>query len=314
MFLNAIAHYLPSQVITNSYFLDKNGLSDEWIFSRTGIKERRKAESDENANTMAIEAVKRLIDTSRHPIHDVDLIIGASYTPFDSVATLAHKVQQYFNISNVRTVYISTACSSFINALEITEGYFATGKAKKALIVLAEHNTLYSNESDEMAGHLWGDASAAVLVSNNRTNETDIEVLDLFTEGLANVGKGTDGVWLQLKNEGLKMPFGKDVFLNACTYMAKATMQIMSNNHLALSDMDYFIPHQANTRIINNVAEELKIPAEKTITNIERLGNTGCVSTVIGLSENIGQIGKNKRICITVFGGGYSGGAVLLRT
>jgi 3-oxoacyl-[acyl-carrier-protein] synthase III len=314
MFLNSIAHYLPSTVISNDYFHVKNGLTDEWIYTRTGIKERKKAALGENSSTMALEAVKKLVEINKYPIGEVDLIIGASYTPYDTVATMAHFVQEYFNISNVRCIYLSTACSSFINALEVAEGYFATGKCKKALIILGEHNTYFSDETDEMAGHLWGDAGAAIFVSKDRLENSDMEIIELYTEGLANIGKGPKGVWLHLREEGLQMPFGKDVFIHACNYMAQVTRDILYRNGYSLDDLDYFVPHQANIRIINKVAEELGIPFKKTITNIERLGNTGCVSTAIGLSENYKNMGKGKLCCLSVFGGGYSSGAALLRT
>jgi len=314
MFLNSIAHYLPSIEISNDYFLEKNGLTDEWIYTRTGIKTRRKASPDENANTMAVEAVKHLLEISKSPIEDVDLIIGGTYTPFDTVGTLAHVVQEHFNVSDVMAISVSTACSSLINALEIVEGYFAMNKAKKALVVVSEHNTGYSVDSDEFAGHLWGDGAAAMFVSKERTADDDMEFIEIITQGLANVGKGTIGVGLQPLKEGIKMRYGKDVFVHACNYMTKITNEILTKNGFKIADLDYLIPHQANIRIINNVAEQLGISQEKTIVNIERLGNTGCVSTAIGLSENLDKVKKGKLFCLTVFGGGYSSGAALLKT
>lgn len=313
MFLNSIAHYLPSIVISNDYFLDKNGLTDEWIYTRTGIKTRRKAEPHENANTMAIDAVKLLVEKDADALNGVDLIIGGTYTPFDTVGTLAHVVQEHFNISDVRTVSISSACSSLINALEIVEGYFAMNKAQKALVIVSEHNTGYSVDTDEIAGHLWGDAAAAMIITKERKSENDFEFVEIMTEGLANVGKGTVGVGLQPLKEGIKMRYGKDVFIHACNYMAKVTQDILTKNGYSIGDLDYFIPHQANIRIINNVAEQLGINPENCIINVERLGNTGCVSTAIGLSENYDKIKEGKLCCLSVFGGGYSSGAALLK-
>lgn len=314
MFLNSIAHYLPELVISNEYFLDKNGLTDEWIYSRTGIKTRRKAAPDENANTMALEAVKKLVELNKYSIDEVDLIVGGTYTPFDTVGTLAHYVQEYYQLSGVRTLSVSSACSSLINALEIVEGYFASGKSKKVLVIVSEHNTGYSVDTDEIAGHLWGDAAAALFVSKERISDEDMEFIEITSEGLANVGKGTQGVGLQPLKEGIKMTYGRDVFIHACTYMAQVTKDILQRNGYTIDDLDYFIPHQANIRIINNVSEDLGIKPEGTITNIERLGNTGCVSTAIGLSENLNKIKQGKLCCLTVFGGGYSSGAALLKT
>jgi len=313
MFLNTIAHYLPSIEISNDYFLDKNGLTDEWIYSRTGIKKRQKAEPHENANTMAIDAVKNLVKKDQNALDGVDFIVGGTYTPFDTVGTLAHVVQEHFNISNVRTVSISSACSSLINAIEIVEGYFAMNKATKALVIVSEHNTGYSVDTDEVAGHLWGDAAAAMIISKEQQHESDIEFIEVITEGLANVGKGTVGVGLQPLKEGIKMRYGKDVFVHACNYMTKVTNDILTRNGYSIGDLDYLIPHQANIRIINNVAEQLGINEENCIINVERLGNTGCASTAIGLSENIEKIKDAKLCCLTVFGGGYSSGAALLK-
>lgn len=313
MYLNLIAHYLPSIEISNDYFLDKNGLTDEWISTRTGIKCRKKAEPHENTNTMAVEAVKRVAEISNYPLDEVDLIIGGTYTPFDTVGTLAHFVQQEFNISDVKVLSISTACSTLINALEIVEGYFATNKAKKALVVVSEYNSGYSDDYDEIAGHLWGDGSAALLVSKEKCTDDDFEIIDVMTEGLANIGRGTHGVGLQPLKDKLKMSYGKDVFVHACNYMTKITQDILRKNDYSIADLDYLIPHQANKRIINNVAEQLEIAPGKCIVNIERLGNTGCATTAIGLSENYEKIKESKLCCLTVFGGGYSSGAALLK-
>ena len=313
MYLNSIAHYLPPIVIGNDYFLDKNGLTDEWIFTRTGIKTRRKAEPHENANTMAIEATKLVVENNPYPIADVDLIVGGTYTPYDTVGTMAHVVQEHFNVSDVRTVSISSACSSLINSIEIVEGYFAMGKADKALVIVSEHNTGYSVDEDQYAGHLWGDGSAALFISKERVADTDMEFLEVTTQGLANIGKGTTGVGLQPLNEGIKMRYGKDVFVHACNYMTQITKDILKSNNYSVDDLDLLIPHQANVRIVNNVIEQLGFPKEKVVTNVDRLGNTGCASTAIGLCENLDKLKKGQLICLTVFGGGYSSGAALLK-
>ena len=145
MYINAIAHYLPQQIVTNADFFAINGLSEEWILSRTGIHERRKASPGENTNTMGLEAVKALLPKLPFDVEEIDLIVGASYTPADTIATLGHVAQNYLKIPHIPVVYLSTACSSLINAIEIVEGYFATGKSSKALVVVADHNTAFAN-------------------------------------------------------------------------------------------------------------------------------------------------------------------------
>ena len=184
MFINAIGNYIPKERIDNSYFQNVNGLTDEWIYSRTGIKSRSKADKNENTNSMGIKAVENAIEKLSYPIEDIDLIVGASYSPIDTVATLAHVVQRQFNIMNTKAVYVSSACSSFINAIEVVEGYFAMNKAKKALIVVSEHNTMYSRENCPKSGHLWGDGAAAIIVSKDKLDDNNPEIIDIYTQSL----------------------------------------------------------------------------------------------------------------------------------
>lgn len=312
MFINVIASFLPQQIITNAYFEKLNGLTDDWITERTGIRERRKASDQENTHTMAIEAVDKLIPILPYDISEIDLIIGATYTPHDCIFTLGHAVQHHLNISEIPVVTISSACSSLLNAVEIVEGYFALNKATKALIVASEHNTAYNNEDDPKAGHLWGDGAVALSISKTRISETDWEIKDILTAGAANVGKASESVTLKPLEKGIVMPYGKDVFINACTYMPKASLQVLKRNNLTISDIKYIAPHQANLRISKNVAGTLGVSEDVMLSNIQYLGNTGCAGCAIVLDENKHKFVKGDKIIVTVFGGGYSYGAMLL--
>ena len=312
MFINAIASFLPEQIITNAYFEQLNGLTDDWITERTGIRERRKASDQENTHTMAIEAVDKLIPILPYDRSEIDLIIGATYTPYDCIFTLGHAVQHHLNISEIPVVTISSACSSLLNAVEIVEGYFATNKATKALIVASEHNTAYNNEDDTKAGHLWGDGAVVLSVSKTRINDSDWEIKDVLTAGAANIGKASESVTLKPLEKGIIMPFGKDVFINACTYMPKASLQVLERNSLTISDIKYIAPHQANLRISKNVAGTLGVSEDVMLSNIQYLGNTGCAGCAIVLDENKHKFVKGDKIIVTVFGGGYSYGAMLV--
>ena len=312
MYINTASHYLPTTTIFNEYYTRLVGLSDDWIFKRSGIRSRLKADPSENTNTMAIEAVKSAIDRLPYSIKDVDLIVGATYTPYDTVGTLAHAVQRFFNIAKARVISISSACSSFLNAVEIVEGYFAINKANKALVVASEHNTAYSTDTDTQSGHLWGDGAATAFISKKKASEEDIKIIDLNTTGLGHIGKGTEGVYLRPNEGGLKMPFGKDIFVNASKYMISEVKNILKKNHISLDKIVHLIPHQANSRIIAQVADGLGLHNGELIMNIEDTGNTGCASTMIALSQSWKIFKKNELIVVTVFGGGYSSGAMLL--
>jgi 3-oxoacyl-[acyl-carrier-protein] synthase III len=299
MFIHAASHYIPETVVGNEHFTQLNGLSSDWIIERTGIETRRKAAPGENTNTMAVSVTQAL--QAKTDLSAVDLIVGATYTPHDTIVSLAHQVQFHLQIPDIPVVSISTACSSLLNAIELVEGYFAMNKASRALVVVSEHNTAYNNETDTVSGHLWGDGAAALLITKG-----------LLTGGAAHSGKATEAVVLQPLVRGVIMPFGKDVFINACTYMPRATREILAQTGFALADVDYVLPHQANLRISRNVMNTLGLPESKLLSNIQRLGNTGCAGCAIALSENWAMFQKGQRIVITVFGGGYSFGAMLI--
>ena len=312
MYINHISAYIPEQIISNSYFKEINGLSDEWIEERTGIQERRKAGPEENSHTMGVEAVQAGLDSLPYPVGDINLIVGATYTPHDTIVTLAHAVQHAIGVDEIPVVTISSACSSLVNAMEIVEGYFAMGKADKALVITSEHNTGYNNEEDAKAGHLWGDGAAALFISKERQSETDMEVKDILTGGAATKGKATEGVTLKPLKRGIIMPHGRDVFIHACHYMPKVVNDILERNQMSLEEVDYVVPHQANLRITKNVANTLQIDEGKALSNVQYLGNTGCAGCAIAIWEHQAEFKKGQKLVITVFGGGYSYGAMLI--
>ncbi|MBD5303480.1 MAG: ketoacyl-ACP synthase III [Bacteroides sp.] len=312
MFINSMGIYVPSQRVANDHFLNVNGLTSEWIEQRTGIKTRSKAGEDENVDTMAIGAVEDAVSRLDYDPKEVGLIVAAHYCAYDTVATVAHKVQRHLGINGAKAVYASSACSSFINGLEIIEGYFAMGKADKALLICSEHNTYYSNESDPKSGHLWGDAAVAYFISKDRQSESDLKIIDIYTEGLGDLGKGPGGVCLRPKEDGITMPDGRDVFIHACRYMIHALNKSLESAGLTKDDISKYICHQANKRIVAQVAHQLDMDMDRFINNIEELGNTGSASAALVLAQNIDDIRKGDKIALMVFGGGYSCGCFIV--
>lgn len=313
LYINSFAHYLPTLRIPNSYFKNVNGLDDEWIASRTGIKNRSKARAEENTNTMAVEAVRNLQEKLPYSLGGMDLIVAATYSPYDTVSTAAHTVQREFKICNAQCLTVSAACSSLINALEIVQGYFAIGKAKKALVVASEHNSTYNNESCPQSGHLWGDGAVAIAISAQAYGGKDAKILDIYTRGLGHISKADTAVYLRPQQGGIGMPEGRDVFINACHYMIEALQEVMENQGKTLNDLKFISPHQANKRIMSQIAKQINFPMEHILSNIEEVGNTGCPSCCIALSQNLDKVKKGDLVGLTVFGGGYSCGAALLQ-
>ena len=318
MFINAVGYYIPPKRVPNDYFLTVNGLTDEWIFQRTGIKTRAWATEEETIDYMCIEAVKDALPRLPYSVADVDLVVFASYSPSDTVATTAHIVQREFGIKNAKAFYISSACSSAMNAMEIIALFFAGGKASKALLLSADRNTSYYNPQDPKAGHLWGDAATAFFFSKERTSSertgaSEPLVVDVTTHALGHVGKGKEGVYLDPRKEGIQMHNGRDVFTHGCAHIAGCAKEITEKNGYAIADLSYFISHQANMRIVNHVINQLGIPAEKSLSNISELGNTGSASSMLIFAQSYPRFRANDLICISVFGGGYSSGACLIR-
>lgn len=313
MYINAMGSYVPAQRLGNDYFTSINGLTPEWIEQRTGIRTRSRAGEGENHNTMGLEAVRDALKRLPYPVTDVDLIVSAAYSPLDLVGTLAHVAQREFEIDGAKAVYCSSACSSFINGLEIVEGYFAMGKATKALIISSEHNSYYSSEWDPKSGHLWGDGAVAWFISKDRVTPDDWQILDIFTEGLGNTGKGPEGVRLRPAEDGITMPDGRDVFIHACRYMIHALNHSLEHSGLQREDISHFICHQANKRIVAQVAHQLDLDMDSFYNNIEELGNTGSASAALVLTQYADQVRTGEKTALMVFGGGYSCGCFIVQ-
>ena len=313
MYINASGYYIPEERIPNEYFGELNGLKSEWIMRRTGIITRSRAKPEENLHTMGLKAIRNALPDLPYDIKEVDLIISASYTPYDTVGTTAHVAQREFGIEKARAFYMSSACSSFFNALEVLEGHFATGKAQKALIIGGDKNSAYNNEDDPVSGHLWGDASVAFFVSKERVTVQDAQILDVFTQALGCLGKGPEAVYLRPYEGGLRMPDGQDIFMQACKIMPQNALYLLKRNGYTWDDISYFIAHQANMRILNNIIQQIPVPEKKILLNIEELGNTGSVSCVLAYAQNKERFRKDDLICMSVFGGGYSAGACLIK-
>ncbi len=307
------AEYLPEQIADNAHFSRLTGRPEAWFERATGIATRRRAAPHENSNTMAISAVERML-AEGESLDGIDLIIGASYTPWDTVGTMAHAVQRHFEIRGAKALYVSTACSSFINALEIAAAFFDSGRARRALIVLAEHNSLYADDSDEQSGHLWGDAATALILDTSQTAQSGaLQVVDIDSRGLGDLGAGPGGVYLHPRTDGLVMPLGKDVFQHACREIESAARAMLERHLLTVDDIRLLVPHQANDRIISHVAERLGTADGQIARSIGYLGNTGCASTALTLFRHRDVLRPGDLALLVTFGGGYSMGCALLR-
>jgi 3-oxoacyl-[acyl-carrier-protein] synthase-3 len=312
-YINATGYYIPEKRVPNSYFAALHGKPESWFVQRSGIITRARATDKETIDYMSLKAVENAVRTVPFPIGEVDLIVFASYSPDDTVGTTAHRIQREHGIEGAKVLYVSAACSSAINAVEIIRSFFVSGIASKALLIAADRNSTYADDNDPAHGHLWGDAAVAYFLSTESFGAGDIEIVDVETKGLGHIGSGPDGVYLKPRTDGIGMPNGKDVFNQACTYIEKYSREVLGRNGLSVGDLNWFVSHQANLRIVAHVCKELGLPLERTLNNIEELGNTGCGSSLLSLAQHRDKLKVGDNVVVATFGGGYSVGAMLLK-
>ena len=255
---------------------------------------------------MAIRAVRNLLNSMGSWPAAVDLVISASYTPQDTIGTTAHQVQREFALRDAKVFELSSACSSFLNALEVGATFIEAGRSHCALLVATEHN---SHFSDDDSNHLWGDGAAAVLLRPGGS----FRILSTMTRGRADLGRGPAAVSMRPKDGGLQMPFGREVFQNAIDEMQQISGEILAQAGLTSDDVCLVVPHQANLRILHALAERMKISQERLAVSIDMLGNTGSASVPITLHRNASRVPMGGKVLLVSFGGGYSVGAALLQ-
>lgn len=297
--------YLPKQILTNKSLAEITDKDEFWFEKRTGIIERRRADATESNWLLGIKAVEKMSEK----LSDVDMIVCATYTPSDTVGAIGYRIQKHFGIHNAKVLNISTGCSSFINAVEIGEQFIKSGTSSKILIVASELNSQYSNDADLMGGHLWGDGAGALIMSSI---ESGNKLLATYTKGLGDIGNGPESINLIPFRDGLKMNDGRDVFYHACQFLKDSCQRVLTKINLSIDDIDFIIPHQANQRIINYLIDDLKLNPKKVISNIRKIGNTGSASTLIAMAQNQNKFQSGDKILFTVFGGGFSTGAMIV--
>lgn len=313
VYLRALGAHVPEGRISNARFEELTGNDADWFVARTGIHTRSRAAPGETTSSMAIAAVRTLLDADPQVLDGVDLIIGASYTPDDTLSTMAARVQRAFAIEQARVYFISTACTSWISALELAELMINSGVATRALVVVAEHNSRYSDDADRFSGHLWGDGAAATVLTT-RPEDALFSLDYVRSRGLACAGLGPEAITLTLDqgDKGLVMSGGRDVFARACEYLVEEIRDALGQTGRGIEGLDWLVPHQANHRILVNVARTLDLPSERVVVTVDTLGNTGCASIPISLASVLDQVKSGQVVVGAAFGGGYSAGAVTL--
>jgi 3-oxoacyl-[acyl-carrier-protein] synthase III len=314
---------LPAKILTNSDLEAMVETSDEWIITRTGIKERRIATEDEFTSTFASEAALRALDMAGLRASELDLIVLGTVTPDFPFPATSCIIQQKIGAVNAAVFDISAACSGFIYGLSIADKFILTGAAKKVLVIGAEVLSRIVDWTDRNTCVLFGDGSGAAIVEACEGDEgilsTHIFSNGAFWNTLYLPGCGSRNPASRASTIDDKLYFlrmeGNDVFKHAVRAMEEAANCALEANGMTQSDISLFIPHQANRRIIDATGKRLKLPPEKIITNLQKYGNTSSASIPIALDEanREGRIKPGDIVLLDAFGAGFSYGSALLR-
>ena len=316
--------YVPPKKLTN-FDLQEMGLdtSDQWVVQRTGVRERRVAGPDVNTSDLAYEASIRALEMAGMTAKDPDLIILATITPDTCCPAGANWLQARLDAPQAVTFDVTAACSGFIFALDVASQYLHTGRAARVLVVAAEIMTRTVNWQDRKTCILWGDgAGAAVLMKGEGGHEilsTHIHTDGAGGQGLLLPGGGsrTTPISHTSVDEGLhvlKLIEANASFRVAVRHFIESIKEAASFNSVAVEDIRWFIPHQANIRMFQSMAKSLELPMERFYVTLDRYGNISSASCAIALDEAVrdGSIKEGDLVCLPVFGGGLTWGSALI--
>ncbi len=315
-----VGEYLPERILTNAELEKMVDTSDEWIITRTGIKERHLAAKGQAASDLALKAAEQALKNAKLKPEDLDLIVVATITgdmPFPSVAAI---LQNKLGASKAAAFDISAACAGFVYGISVAQQFIACSTYKNALVIGVEVLSSITDWQDRNTCVLFGDGSGAVVLSEVKgrgiistylgCDGSKVGILNLPAGGSANPAT-TETV--RNRQHFLKMQ-GNELFKIAVNTMTKAAEIVLKQAGMAFADVDLIIPHQANARIIMAVAKKLGIPENRVYLNIERCGNMSSASTVTALCEAVqeGRVKKGDIILLDAFGAGLVWGACII--
>ncbi len=313
---------VPETVITNDDLTKILDTSDEWISTRTGIKQRHIANGDENSTLFGIKAAQDALNKAGMNGEAVDAIIAASSNPYNIYPSTGCAIQDAIGAKNAIAFDITVACTGMIYALELGRSLIATGKYKNVLLVATDTNSKFLDWSDRGSCVLFGDGAGAILITESQDGIDDIIALNINANG--SMGKfiamnliGENCPLVDPATEGCKKITmnGKEVYKFVVQTMPESIMTCLKDANLEPKDIDYLVPHQANLRIIEGLQNRLEFNDDKVIVNIDKYGNTSAASVPIALCEAIetGKIKTPSKAILCAFGAGMAWGSAVVR-
>ena len=318
--------YLPPKVLTNFDF-QKMGLdtTDEWIVQRTGVSERRIAEPDMATSDLGYEASLKAFEMAGITVKDIDLIIVATITPDTCCPSAANWLQAKLDAPHAVTFDVTAACSGFIFGLNVAEQYLKNKTYKNVLVVAAEVMSRTVNWKDRSTCILWGDGGGAALLTLDDDDDHQILSTHVHTDGthgedllMPGGGSSTTPISHESVDKGLhylNMIEANLSFRVAVRRFMESIKEAANSNGVAVEDINWFIPHQANIRMFQNISKSLKIPFDRFYLTLQKYGNISSASCAFALDEAIrdGSIQSNNLVCLPVFGGGLTWGSALIK-
>ncbi|SEM81319.1 ketoacyl-ACP synthase III [Lihuaxuella thermophila] len=316
--ITAIGSYVPERILSNADLERMVDTSDEWIVQRTGIRERRIAPPDVFTSDLCVKAVQNMVEQFQVSIADVDMILVATTTPdfpFPSVACL---VQERLGIPSAGALDISAACAGFVYALNLANGLITSGLHRKVLVIGGETLSKVTDYSDRTTCILFGDGAGAALVEKDEHQPSFLHSVS-GSDGRAGIHLYRTGIsdrlnGVCLSGEGNIVQNGREVFKLAVSTLNREIPKLMQEAGMSLDELDWFVPHSANIRIIQAVCERIGFPMEKTLFSAEYYGNTSSATIPLALHLGLreGKLKKGNTVLLHGFGGGFVHSASLI--
>ncbi|HHE9491944.1 TPA: beta-ketoacyl-ACP synthase III [Haemophilus influenzae] len=305
--------YLPSHIRTNADLEKMVDTSDEWIVTRSGIRERRIAAADETVATMGFEAAKNAIEAAQINPQDIELIIVATTSHSHAYPSAACQVQGLLNIDDAISFDLAAACTGFVYALSVADQFIRAGKVKKALVIGSDLNSRKLDETDRSTVVLFGDGAGAVILEASEQEGI------ISTHLHASADKNNALVLAQperaIEKSGYIEMQGNETFKLAVRELSNVVEETLSANNLDKKDLDWLVPHQANLRIITATAKKLEMDMSQVVVTLDKYANNSAATVPVALDEAVrdGRIQRGQLLLLEAFGGGWTWGSALVR-
>lgn len=317
--ITAIGTYVPEKILTNADLEQMVDTNDEWIVQRTGMRERRIAKDNEFVSDLSCKAVADMIERYAVDVTDVDMILVATSTAEYTFPSVASRIQHYFNIKQTGSMDLGAACAGFVYGLQLADGMISSGIHKKVLVVGAETLSKITDYTDRSTCILFGDGAGVVLIERDEDHPSFISSIS----GTHGIGGGhlyrrtfateIDGV--NIENNPFLVQNGREVYKWAVRKVPDVSYKLINQAGIQPEDIQWFVPHSANLRMIESICEKGPIPIERTLTSVEYRGNTSAASIPLAIQLGLdhGRLKCDDTMLLFGFGGGLTYAGVILR-